>query len=68
MAVICVALSTLKLEAAMPPNFTAVAPVKLVPMMATEVPSPPDVGVKLSIVGAGAGTKTQTAPWFELSV
>ena len=37
-AVICVALLTVNEVAAVTPNFTAVAPVKLVPVMVTEVP------------------------------
>ena len=45
-AVIWVAELTVKLVAAVAPNFTAVAPVKLVPVMTTLVPpaSGPDVG------------------------
>jgi len=35
-----------------PPKPTAVAPVKLVPVMITEVPAPPDVGLNPLIVGA----------------
>jgi hypothetical protein len=35
---------------------TAVAPVKLVPVMVTAVPAAPEVGVKLVMVGAGAVT------------
>ena len=35
---ICVAELTVKLVAAVPPKDTAVAPVKLVPVMTTEVP------------------------------
>jgi len=35
-----------------PPKRTAVAPVKLVPVMVTEVPVPPDVGLNPLIVGA----------------
>jgi len=35
-----------------PPKRTAVAPVKLVPVMITEVPAPPDVGLNPLIVGA----------------
>lgn len=35
----------------MPPNSTAVAPVRLVPVMITEVPEPPVVGVKELITG-----------------
>jgi hypothetical protein len=37
-------------------NFTAVAPVKLVPVIVTPVPDCPVVGVKLEIVGAGCVT------------
>jgi len=45
-AVIWVAELTVKAVAAVPPKFTAVAPVKLVPVMTTLVPpaSGPDVG------------------------
>ena len=37
--------------AAVPPKVTAVAPVRLVPVMVTEVPLPPEVGVNELIVG-----------------
>ena len=37
--------------AATPLNFTALAPVKFVPVIVTTVPAPPFVGVKLAIVG-----------------
>ena len=37
-AVICVAESTVNEVAAVPPNFTAVAPVKLLPVMVTGMP------------------------------
>src|ERR1043166_3072382 len=40
-----------KLPAAIPLNATAVAPVKLVPVIVTLVPAAPLVGVKLAIVG-----------------
>jgi hypothetical protein len=43
--------------AAVPLNFTLVAPVKPVPVMVTPVPDEPLVGVKLEIVGA-AGVVT----------
>src|SRR5450631_1419632 len=54
-AVIWVAELTVKLAAAVAPNFTAVAPVKPVPVMTTLVPpaSGPDVGVKPEMLGAG---------------
>ncbi len=57
-AVIWVAESITKVVAAVPPNFTDVAPVKFVPVMTTNVPGPPVVGVKLVIVGAGTTVKT----------
>ena len=52
-AVIEVALSTLKSVAAVVPKSTAVAPVKLVPVIATEVPpaSEPEVGFRAVTVG-----------------
>ena len=52
-AVICVAESTIKLAASVPPNLTSV-PVKLVPIMVTVVPAPPVLGVKSVMVGACA--------------
>lgn len=51
-AEILVALFTLKLAAATPPIETAVAPVKLVPVILMEVPTNPEVGVKEVMVGA----------------
>ena len=54
--VIVVALTTLKPVAAVLPNLTAVAPVKFVPVIVTEVPpaSGPDVGLSPDTVGAAA--------------
>ena len=52
-AVMLVAPTTLKDVAAVPPKLTAVAPVKLVPVMVTVAPLPADVGVKEVMVGAG---------------
>ena len=48
-----VELVTVKEDVAVPPTVTAVAPVKLVPVMVTTVPVPPLLGVKDVIVGAG---------------
>ena len=50
-----VALLTVKVEAAVEPNLTAVAPVKLVPVMVTEVPPAvgPEVGLTLGDGGEG---------------
>src|ERR1043166_6562973 len=48
---IVVSEATEKLPAAVPLNFTAVAPVKFVPVIVTLVPAAPLVGVKLAIVG-----------------
>jgi len=38
----------------LPPKATTVAPVKLVPLITTDVPELPETGVKLAIVGTGA--------------
>ncbi len=53
-AVIWVAELTVKLVALVPPNLTAVAPVKSVPVMTTLVPpaAGPDVGARPVTVGA----------------
>ena len=53
-AVICVAELTMKPVAAVAPKVTAVAPLKLVPVMVTLVPPPvgPPVGLKAVTVGA----------------
>src|SRR5207253_401693 len=55
-AAIVVAELTVKLTALVPLNVTAVAPVKLVPLIVTLLPTGPLVGVKLVIVGAGTVT------------
>ena len=54
-AVIWVAELTVKLVANVPPNVTAEAPVKFVPVMRTEVPpaAGPDAGAIPEMVGAG---------------
>ena len=54
-AVMVVALTTVKLVAAVPPNVTAVAPVRLVPVMVTLVPPSvvPLAGVIDVTVGGG---------------
>ena len=52
-AVMDVALTTLNEVAAVPPKLTAVAPVKLVPVIVTVVPLAADVGVNEVITGAG---------------
>ena len=48
---------TVKDAAAVPPKVTAVAPVKLVPVMVTTVPDAPLVGVNEVMVGAGMKVK-----------
>ena len=53
MAVIVVALTTVKEVASWPPKATAVAPRKFVPLMVTTVPVAPLVGVKEVMVGIG---------------
>src|SRR3974377_1509968 len=55
-AVIWVAEFTAKELALVPLNFTAVAPVKLAPVITTLVPTGPLVGEKLVIEGAGTVT------------
>lgn len=50
-AVILLAEFTVKEAAGIPPKFTAVTPVKLVPLMFTTVPCPPDWGLKELISG-----------------
>lgn len=57
-AVICVALFTTNDAAATLLNDTPVALVKLVPVMVTEVPTGPLLGVKLAMVGAAVGAVT----------
>ena len=47
-------------EAVTPPNVTAVAPVKAVPVTVTTVPTGPLVGVKDESVGAGMTVKLDT--------
>jgi len=54
--------STLKVFAGVPPNATAVAPVKLVPLIVTTVPSPPLGGSKLVIVGISAKVNPGNVP------
>jgi hypothetical protein len=55
-AVICVLLLTVK-AAAMPLKRTSVVPAKFVPVMVTEVPTGPDAGEKLVMVGDRMTTK-----------
>ncbi len=50
-AVIVVGETIVKEEAAVPPNFTEVDPVKFVPVIVTNVPAGPDVGLKEVIIG-----------------
>jgi hypothetical protein len=64
-AVICVELLTVKDVAEVPLNFVAVAPVKFVPVIVTEVPTTPEGGLKLVMVGGApppplAGLKVAT--------
>ena len=56
-AVILVALTTVKEVAAVPPKLTAVAPVKLVPVMVTIAPDAADDGVNELMLGAGINVK-----------
>ena len=56
-AVICVAEFTIKLVAGMPPKETALAPLKLLPVMVTEVPPAAGPRLVLSDVTTGGGAK-----------
>jgi len=56
-AVICVSESSVQLVAAVSLNLTEVAPVKLLPLMVTTVPTGPITGEKDEIVGAGVTVK-----------
>ena len=51
--VIRVAEFTVKLTTSVPPNLTEVAQVKLVPVMVTELPIAPEIGVKEVMLGGG---------------
>lgn len=55
-AVIWVALFTVKAAALVPLNETAVAPVRLVPVMVSADPTNPEVGLKLLMVGTEGST------------
>ena len=61
-AVILVALTTVKELAAVPPKLTAVAPVKFVPVIVTVCPVPAEVGLKDVIVGGGKYVKPARVP------
>ena len=50
-AVTCVSEFTVKVVAALPPNFTAEACCRLVPVITTEVPTGPLVGEKVLMAG-----------------
>jgi hypothetical protein len=58
-AVICVSLSTLKLDATAAPKRTAVAPVNVVPVIVTLVPPAPGPDDGLIAVTAGGGTNVK---------
>jgi hypothetical protein len=66
-AVICVEELTVKLVALVFPNLTAVAPVKFVPVMTTDVPTVPEVGANEVIVGAAAAPVTVKS-WLLIAV
>jgi len=61
-AVICVAETTVKLAAGVPPKLTAVTPVKLVPVSVTVAPTAALVGVKLVIFGGGINVNPANVP------
>ena len=59
--VMVVALTTAKLVTAKLPMLTAVAPVKLVPVIVTRVFGPPVMGVKLVMVGTGGAVTVKVS-------
>ncbi|MCY1241068.1 hypothetical protein D3C80_2166620 [compost metagenome] len=62
MAVIRVALSTVNVVAGVPPNATALTPMKLVPVMVTDCPPavlPMDGATPVIVAGAARVTTTQ---------
>jgi hypothetical protein len=61
-AVIVVGDTTVNEAAVVPPKLTAVAPVKLVPVMVTVVPTPATTGVKDVILGGGIKVKPPNVP------
>ena len=61
-AVIWLSSTTTFDEAAVPPKLTAVAPVKLVPVMVTVAPAAADVGVNEVIVGAAINVNPVRVP------
>ena len=63
-AVICVAELTVKFVAAVPPKLTALAVVKPVPVIVTELPVPAVVGVNEVIVGVDAAGPSESVPPF----
>jgi hypothetical protein len=67
-AVTWVALLTVKLLAATLLKLTVVAPVKLVPVIVTTVPTGPVAGLKLVMVGGGITTKSLILVAFPLKV
>src|ERR1043165_1630816 len=61
-AEIVVSFTTTKVASLTPPNVTAVAPVKLLPVIVTAVPTGPDAAVKLVI--SGAVEKVKPGDWI----
>jgi hypothetical protein len=55
---ICVGVLTVKPTASTPLNLHEVAPVKLVPVIVTGVPTTPEVGANESTVGAAGGAES----------
>jgi hypothetical protein len=59
MAIIVVGETTVKLWAAVPPKLTVVVPVRLLPVIKTDVPLTPEVGEKETIVGVEADVEVE---------
>ena len=73
MAIIPVGETTVKPWTAVPPKLTAVVPVRLVPVITTDVPLPPEAGKNEIIVGAEADVEVEfdvelkVKLWLELA-
>ena len=59
MAIILVGETTVKPRAAVPPKLTAVVPIRLLPVIKTDVPLPPEAGKKETIVGVEADVEVE---------
>jgi hypothetical protein len=62
LATICVFEITVNCWAGVTPNLTTLVPEKLLPLIVTTVPFPPDEGEKLLITGGGINVNPESVP------